>query len=488
MQYQSFPDVRGDSRSLDKLKALRLPPLAGKHFLDVGCNEGFFCGYALHDGATVVAGIDRSREAIHRASQRFPTGRFNCQSWEVLPEGRFDVILLASALHYADDQAALIHRLMDALTDEGVLVLELGIANSNKKEWVSVQRSIDQRLFPSRSQLQEVLASYAWKIVGHSTTQAGDPVPRYVVHVRKLRPAVFLLCNRPGSGKSTLCRTVFAKSGLPVVAGDIVLGRIARGQQAAPDALQQLVKESFDTTAIARVTAALFAAGQGEALFDIWCQLGGERDFVVDAYLTASQEQAFKQFLTRRGYLPVTLNWEMEISMACEAEAQQRAEHYQLSLMKTPMPAAASRYQVHHRPASDISQQLHRWHLDGPRQGQTLDESVTVSGWVMPHDQQHLAGAQGYIDGPAGRREFAFNQPRPDVLASLQIAAEQCQNPCGFRLSLPAAVLASGAEIGVMLNGQALPLARVCALPTTTPSTPARKGWRRWIKRLTKAR
>ncbi len=61
-QYQSFDDARGASRSAEKLAALRLPllpnhfdretPLKGLSLLDLGCNEGFFCGEALRQGAT----------------------------------------------------------------------------------------------------------------------------------------------------------------------------------------------------------------------------------------------------------------------------------------------------------------------------------------------------------------------------------------------------------------------------------------------------
>ena len=50
-QYQSFPGAPGDSMTLDKLKRMAFPELAGKTFLDVGCNEGFFCGFARHVGA-----------------------------------------------------------------------------------------------------------------------------------------------------------------------------------------------------------------------------------------------------------------------------------------------------------------------------------------------------------------------------------------------------------------------------------------------------
>ncbi len=152
-QYQSFPGVKGSSESLAKLRALRLPSLQDKRFLDVGCNEGFFCGYARFDGAAEVVGIDQSKVAVDRAKARFPDCQFFDQSWEQLPEGKFDVILLASALHYAEDQAALIHRLMDSLQDDGTLVLEIGLAPSGESEWVRVKRSIDERLFPSRGKL-----------------------------------------------------------------------------------------------------------------------------------------------------------------------------------------------------------------------------------------------------------------------------------------------------------------------------------------------
>ena len=119
-QYQSFPDATGSSKSLEKLQALRLPPLAGKSFLDVGCNEGFFCGFAQHEGATKVVGIDGNQTCIDRAKHRFPELSFYQQSWDDPIEGEFDVILLASALHYAKDQAELIQKLINQLTPTGV--------------------------------------------------------------------------------------------------------------------------------------------------------------------------------------------------------------------------------------------------------------------------------------------------------------------------------------------------------------------------------
>ena len=71
-QYQTFGDAKGGSRSAEKLKALRLSllrnrhdetrPLKGLSVLDIGCNEGFFCGEALRQGARRVVGIDMKSE------------------------------------------------------------------------------------------------------------------------------------------------------------------------------------------------------------------------------------------------------------------------------------------------------------------------------------------------------------------------------------------------------------------------------------------
>ncbi len=167
-QYQSFPGAPGDSLTLDKLKALRLPEMAGKSFLDVGCNEGFFCGFAKFQGATRVVGQDHSAGFVARAAARFPECEFHEGDWGTLPPGPFDIILLASALHYATDQEALIHRLVDMLSDNGVLILELGIVTSKASEWVSVQRGSDLRDFPTMPLLRELLKPYAWKWMGPS--------------------------------------------------------------------------------------------------------------------------------------------------------------------------------------------------------------------------------------------------------------------------------------------------------------------------------
>lgn len=72
MAYQTFPWVTGDSRSYHKLLALQLPNLKDKSFLDVGCNEGYFCGYAHFMEASKVTGIDINPRFLSVAKALFP--------------------------------------------------------------------------------------------------------------------------------------------------------------------------------------------------------------------------------------------------------------------------------------------------------------------------------------------------------------------------------------------------------------------------------
>ena len=94
--------------------------------------------------------------------------------------------------------AALIDRLVERLSDDGTLVLEMGIASAPGSEWVQVDRGIDTRAFPSMKKLHEVLGAYAWKWMGRSVAQAGDPVSRHVVHVSRRKPVAYLLMQPPG--------------------------------------------------------------------------------------------------------------------------------------------------------------------------------------------------------------------------------------------------------------------------------------------------
>ena len=339
-RYQSFPDQAGGSLSDEKLKRLRLPALAGQSFLDVGCNEGFFCGFAQFEGASRVVGLDMNAGFIELARQRFPGCEFLNQSWDDLPGEGFDVILLASALHYAKDQPALIARLMAALKPEGTLVLEIGIADGTENVWVPVKRSIDERFFATWPKMREVLAPYAWKNMGASVRQAGDPVNRVVIHVHHRRPMAYLLMMPPAYGKTFISNALFGKAGLPVVNGDLLLERASRGEIAADSAMKAFLGQTYQTGEVVRIVKELHAADLLTSYVGMIIAAAGGGDFAFDGYVPPRLHDKMKAAFQQAGYLPVILNWDHVGNLPSRPDrAEERARDYLEFLASgAPMP------------------------------------------------------------------------------------------------------------------------------------------------------
>ena len=233
MTYQSFPWQAGDSRSFEKLAALYLPALKGKSVLDVGCNAGFFCGWAAFQQASRVRGIDNNQAFIEQARLWFEECSFGCQSWEELGPEKYDLILCLSAIHYAKDQQQLLDLLMSRLKPGGLLALELGIAPGEADEFVAVKRSIDSRFFPTKLKLRNMLAPYTFKYIGPSVDQAGDPLPRHVYHISHALPLAVLFLDEHYSGKTRVAERILSPT-LQRLSGDAIYRRIAEGKLEAP--------------------------------------------------------------------------------------------------------------------------------------------------------------------------------------------------------------------------------------------------------------
>lgn len=407
-QYQSFPDASGDSHTLDKLKALHMPVLEGRSFLDVGCNEGFFCGFARFSGATRVVGIDHSAEFVRRAQSRFPDCEFHARDWNGLPEGTFDVILLASALHYADDQGALIDRLVEKLSPDGVLVLELGIVRSDKAEWVTVVRGIDERQFPTMPLLNELLRGKSWKWMGPSVRQAGDPVPRHVVHVSRRRPVAYLLMQPPASGKTSIARHLFEPAGVPVVSGDSVLLSIAQGSLVVSDKLRKAVTEQYSALAADQTVRQIFAKGLCGELVHAWLAGAGSGDLAIDGFVPEKHHAEVEAELKHAGYLPVLMNWTRTACalMSKQALEKQAARYFQALTGSSPPPPRA--------PSTAAT-----GYVDNVR---VVDGSLIVGGWAI--DEHGKLPPQLLV--MLGGRHIAVDtgtpQARPDVRKHLQAA------------------------------------------------------------------
>jgi SAM-dependent methyltransferase len=218
--YQDF-DGTGDSKSHEKLKALRLDdlarlmkrdpscPLKGLSVLDLGCNEGFFCVEAVRQGASRVVGIDANAEFIEAARTRCPEATFLNTSWWNLPAERFDIVFFLSTMHYEPDPKGLFDEIARHLNPSGRLILECGVFPERNdyemRVWRTVRRGDGVKRYPTSDLLiRDLLSAYAVRPIGPSVEQRGDPVPRFVYHCGVRAPVALLIAAPSGSGKSSL--------------------------------------------------------------------------------------------------------------------------------------------------------------------------------------------------------------------------------------------------------------------------------------------
>ena len=213
MSYQTVGDVKGASDSEGKLKALQLPLLTGKKVLDLGCNSGFFCEAAQDKGAASVLGIDIHSTFIEEAKQRVRGHNLNYvnTSWNNLPNAKFDVILFLSALHYEKNPIAFFDNVYSHLADDGLLVIECGIDtfHFHKNSITKQTRHDGERFYPDIDTLLNVwLKKFSCRLIGGSVNQAGDNVPRYVIHCKKKKSTVIFITGNPGDGKTSLAKSI----------------------------------------------------------------------------------------------------------------------------------------------------------------------------------------------------------------------------------------------------------------------------------------
>lgn len=452
VQYQTFPDASGHSRTLDKLKALRLPSLEGRSFLDVGCNEGFFCGFAQFMGASRSVGIDHSYDFVHRARQRFPDCEFRAQDWSRLPKGQFDVVLLASALHYADDQPALIARLVDKLTPEGVLIIEMGIVSSPEAEWVKVKRGIDERYFPTMPQLKRVLSDYAWKWMGASVKQDGDPVARHVIHVSRRRPVAYLLMQPPAYGKSSLAHRLFPPAGIPIVSGDQTIQRIAQGELEAHGRLATIVRETYTPFTIDKAIDRIFESDAGDNLVSAWIAQSGGGDFAVDGYVPTQHQGAVELGLSKAGYMPVVLRWERVGPTLLPLDSlSQQAEAFQRSLeVDDAAPDGGSRKPVLGRGSGYVDD----LRIEAGR--------ILLRGWAVDEDGEAPTELMVHLRGEDQVVAIGEVWERRDVQRHLKAP----HGKFGYQVSLPALGIKGHADLAdaefhvTLTSGRPLRLAK----------------------------
>lgn len=105
-----------------------LDPEEDERILDLGCGTGHLTDRIAESGAEVV-GLDHSEEMIETACTTYPNHRFvhaDARDFAFKFEEPFDTVFSNAALHWIQEQDAVLQSVSDALCPGGRFVAELG--------------------------------------------------------------------------------------------------------------------------------------------------------------------------------------------------------------------------------------------------------------------------------------------------------------------------------------------------------------------------
>ncbi|THE63572.1 methyltransferase domain-containing protein [Salinadaptatus halalkaliphilus] len=103
-----------------------LEPSPDERILDLGCGTGHLTAEIASSGAAVV-GLDRSPAMIEQARTEYPDQRFvQADARDFDLEEPVDAVFSNAALHWIDEQDAVLESVTDALRPNGRFVAELG--------------------------------------------------------------------------------------------------------------------------------------------------------------------------------------------------------------------------------------------------------------------------------------------------------------------------------------------------------------------------
>jgi SAM-dependent methyltransferase len=306
--YQTHHDKqKGMSDSVAKLMRLKIPEdLTGRSFLDIGCNEGYFCNVAARRGASRVVGIDFHPPSLDFARTHYshPVIEYRLQRWEYLPDEHFDVVLWSSSMHYERDPVHVFRNIARILHPKGLFILECGVASGGGTEMVLVQRHSDSRWYPTANLLtSRLLTQYAFREVSSGKVEPGDPVPRHVYHCLLSLPTVLLFRGQTGHGKSSAAR-LFGVQATKNISLDHFVYRISAGKF-HHGGLQLLIKEKFNADDLTALYESIDKVGLTDEYVRLLAGAIAPSDIsvVIDGYMTDRQADALGRALNGRAIM-----------------------------------------------------------------------------------------------------------------------------------------------------------------------------------------
>lgn len=198
--YDEKHNLTSDSETLLKYNASHLDEIitSKNRFADIGCNAGFFCFRVAEKTTGLVNGVDMSQHWLEIASHvnnsilhHKNITFFKAEAIEFLSDkaNSYEVIHCSSTYHYfRDQQIDFLKVARCALSENGMLILEVEIADEGKKPMViKKSRGVDTApcAFPNRAMfLKQIKGLFKIENEFDSVFQKGSFYNRTYFHLR----------------------------------------------------------------------------------------------------------------------------------------------------------------------------------------------------------------------------------------------------------------------------------------------------------------
>jgi SAM-dependent methyltransferase len=175
--FQEYNKLERSQKGLDG--ALEWPVLKdmvgnvkGDRILDLGCGMGWFCEWAMKEGAKTVRGVDISNNMLERSRARVPQATFDRADLETFAwsEGdEYDLVYSSVTLHYLPDITRIVGEVYASLVPGGrfVFSVEHPIFTSPRHAgWRFDPDHPDEKIWPVNAYSDESLRVTNWLAPG----------------------------------------------------------------------------------------------------------------------------------------------------------------------------------------------------------------------------------------------------------------------------------------------------------------------------------
>lgn len=274
---------KSDENILKKISSLKLPKAKGKHFT-----------------------ITREDRDIEEFLDFEGAAKISLMKEGSIEES--DVIIIDYRDFISKDNP--FDEIIKSLNSNQILIATSLIAPGPRKNVVELAMGSEDSpiQIPTLPYIIQHLEGTAYKITGEGFAKNHEETQKLVFHVRKKKPSMYLMMSGPATGKSTISRSLFKKSGIKIINGDQIYLNIFNGDLDASDRLKTLIKKDFKTNKISLVTKNILKNGWERDLVDIWIKLSQNEDVAIDSYIPLKYQKAILNVSSEMGFFPVSID------------------------------------------------------------------------------------------------------------------------------------------------------------------------------------